>query len=57
VNRVRIVTSMNRVIVAGYGKTEQTVYKGSSLVSYNVIAFHGRSDSNAVYKLGVVSMS
>jgi hypothetical protein len=57
VNRVRIVTSMNRVIVTGYGTTEQTVYKGSSLVSYNVIAFHGRSDSNAVYKLGVVSMS
>jgi Jacalin-like lectin domain len=56
VNRVRIVTSMNRVIIAGYGTTEQTVYKDSSLVSYSVIAFHGRSDNKGVYKLGVVSM-
>lgn len=56
VNRVRMVTSQNRVWVAGYGLFEQAMYKSNSL---NVIAFFGQADDKekAIYKLGVVSIS
>jgi hypothetical protein len=54
VNRVRIVTNQNRVIVAGYGIFEQAHYNSPAL---KVIAFHGQADEKLIYKLGVVSLT
>jgi Jacalin-like lectin domain len=48
--RVRIRTSRNQTIVAGYGTSEDTTYGGE-----NIIAFHGQADAGLIYELGVAS--
>lgn len=53
VHRIRIVTNLNHVIVAGYGKsTDEVVYNDN-----NIIAFHGRSDDDMILQLGVTAIT